>query len=348
MGGAEIVQRNLALELINRGHDVSFFAYYKDGYEELFGDYPKNKLYFCEDIGLARLLLKNSYDCLHAVTTTTDLGISSALSKAFFSGNVIMTCHGAFSQSKSFASFADYYTAVSQDVASRIQSKVDLPIVVIRNGIDINVFHQRNCKKHYCPIVLWVGRTDAFTKDFSGFVALATLLRHLKMDFWVATASVDNMSLGIRDWLGDRIRIFEHLSAEEMSKIYSEAAISGGCLVSTSYTEGLPLCVLEALACGCPVIGPNVGGIPEAIEDGKNGILYNRTSGIDNLCSIVKIMTSNKKLQARMSDEAIKTIRTRFTISNMVSEYENIYTSFKTMEKTKSKLMRNFLHIIAR
>jgi glycosyltransferase involved in cell wall biosynthesis len=45
------------------------------------------------------------------------------------------------------------------------------------------------------------------------------------------------------------------------------------CLLLPTYTEAVPAAVMEAFACGIPAITTDVGGCPEIVEDGKNGLL---------------------------------------------------------------------------
>ncbi len=62
-----------------------------------------------------------------------------------------------------------------------------------------------------------------------------------------------------------------YLCGEELASAYA----SGDAFLFPSSTETLGLVLLEAMAAGCPVVGANRGGIPDIINDGKNGCLYN-------------------------------------------------------------------------
>ncbi|MBY0517799.1 MAG: glycosyltransferase [Bacteriovoracaceae bacterium] len=71
--------------------------------------------------------------------------------------------------------------------------------------------------------------------------------------------------------------IFYHGFTSETSSVYSQT----DCLILPSFTEGLPLTLIEALCCGLPVIANSVGAIPSLIEDKINGILLASNEPID-------------------------------------------------------------------
>lgn len=324
MGGAEMVQKLLAEQLLMRELDACVYAYEDDGLEDLFGHFPKDRLILNRNISLAELLCRERFDVVHAVTLCTNAGFLESVLKSRYGGGVVMTCHGAFLPAPTF-SRADAYTAVSQAVAERIAKSVDVPIRTIYNGIDVSRFRREQVEKPEKPIVLWVGRTHDYMKDFSGFVALAMALRDDPVELWVASATNDERSLTIRDWLGERVRILEHVPPADMPGLYSRVAASGGCLVSTSYSEGLPMCILESMACGCPCVAPTVGGISEVIEHEQDGMLYNRKDGVDAAARLVRSLTSDVALQQTYSANAAKTIADKFTLDHMVDSYMRLY-----------------------
>ena len=96
-----------------------------------------------------------------------------------------------------------------------------------------------------------------------------------------------------------------YLSGEELASAYA----SGDIFLFPSSTETLGLVLLEAMAAGCPVIGANKGGIPDIIDDGINGCLYNPDEKDNGERSLIeatkKILVDNKKKET-MRKEARK------------------------------------------
>ena len=81
---------------------------------------------------------------------------------------------------------------------------------------------------------------------------------------------------------GKNIFMGAFTSREELTRIMAGTDI----FLLSSILEGQPLAIVEAMAYGCPIVTTNVGGIPELIEDGVNGLLCNPT---DSLCLAKKI-----------------------------------------------------------
>lgn len=82
-------------------------------------------------------------------------------------------------------------------------------------------------------------------------------------------------------------------------------------LVVTSKSESFGRVIIEAMATGVPVVGVNVGGIPEIIQDGVTGFLVN-SEKIDDLIDKLKIIICNNKLRSNMSKNGIKYIKNNF------------------------------------
>ena len=96
-----------------------------------------------------------------------------------------------------------------------------------------------------------------------------------------------------------------YLSGEELASAYA----SGDIFLFPSSTETLGLVLLEAMAAGCPVIGANKGGIPDIIDDGINGCLYNpdeKDKGERSLIEATKKILVDKNKKETMRKEARK------------------------------------------
>jgi polysaccharide biosynthesis protein VpsI len=65
------------------------------------------------------------------------------------------------------------------------------------------------------------------------------------------------------------VRFLGWLAEEQVSKIYDDARVF--CL--PSYNEGMPMVVLEAMGHGLPLVCTSVGGLPELVEVGVNGLM---------------------------------------------------------------------------
>ena len=96
-----------------------------------------------------------------------------------------------------------------------------------------------------------------------------------------------------------------YLSGEELASAYA----SGDIFLFPSSTETLGLVLLEAMAAGCPVIGANKGGIPDIINDGINGCLYDpdeEDNGESSLIEATKKILVDKNKREKMRIEARK------------------------------------------
>lgn len=75
--------------------------------------------------------------------------------------------------------------------------------------------------------------------------------------------------------------------------------------------DGIPNVMVEAMACGVPVVTTNVSGIPEIITDGKNGLLVKPDNAIELADSLERIYL-DKSLSERLSRAGLETVKERF------------------------------------
>ena len=103
--------------------------------------------------------------------------------------------------------------------------------------------------------------------------------------------------------------------------------------VLPSLREGLPLTILEAMACGKPVIATNVGGIPEIVIDGVSGILVPPKDPEALYRAMDQLLNDRVKL-TKMGHHGERVCEERFSSNAMIEKIENLYDSL-LREKVK-------------
>jgi len=109
---------------------------------------------------------------------------------------------------------------------------------------------------------------------------------------------------------------------EEMNKIYPGCDV----FVLPSMKEPFGRVVLEAMACGRPVVATSVGGIPDIVEDGKTGYLVNRANP-DQLAARISKLLQDRKKTRDLGRAGRKRVLERFDWKKIAKRYVEIYES---------------------
>jgi glycosyltransferase involved in cell wall biosynthesis len=107
--------------------------------------------------------------------------------------------------------------------------------------------------------------------------------------------------------------------------------------LQASHADNFPTTVLEALACGTPVIATAVGGIPEQIEEGKTGFLIPRKD-YEAMSTRIITLIEDDTLRNQMSKNAVDISQRRFGLDLMLDEYLTWYQQIMVDWQTNKPL----------
>jgi glycosyltransferase involved in cell wall biosynthesis len=107
--------------------------------------------------------------------------------------------------------------------------------------------------------------------------------------------------------------------------------------VMSSVTEGLGTSLLDAMACGRPIVATRAGGIPEIVEDGVSGLLVPPRDHHALAEAIVRAL-KDAPLRQRMGDAGFARVNERFTVERMVSETATVYEQLSRRNSQRSAL----------
>ncbi|MGB2713448.1 MAG: glycosyltransferase [Vicinamibacterales bacterium] len=94
--------------------------------------------------------------------------------------------------------------------------------------------------------------------------------------------------------------------------------------VLSSTTEGLGTSLLDAMACGKPIVATTAGGIPEVVEDGVTGLLVPPRDA-DSLAKAIVVLLKDAKKRAKFGAAGLARVRERFSAERMVQDTLRVY-----------------------
>lgn len=94
--------------------------------------------------------------------------------------------------------------------------------------------------------------------------------------------------------------------------------------VTTSHQEGLPISVIEAMACGLPIIASNIRGQNDVIIDGRNGYLYEQNN-VKQFCDYILEISNNHFLKDEMTNNNLNDVR-KYSLDIALNKMNKIYS----------------------
>ena len=284
-------------------------------------------------VGALKYFMSTRHHIVHAHNPTSLH--YAALSKFVSRGGLVVTIHGDQETHARLGTALEWKLANSIVVVSHAAKRnLRLPcgddkVTVIHNGIASTSDSDRRqpMRRALGAENRLVGAIVARIDGHKGHATLLNSLRILKdrgihlmmlvigdgaersnLEHFAATLQLDAQSVR---FLGARRDVGDLLSAVDL-------------FVLPSDTEGLPLSVLEAMAAGLPIIATRVGGLPELVDDGKEGILV--TPGdAQGLAEAIERMSQDPLLRATLGQSAKTRAGGEFSLSATVQNYDQVY-----------------------
>lgn len=220
-------------------------------------------------------------------------------------------------------------TALSQALAQRAKA-LGVPaerISIIPNGVDLSKIPQTKEKRGAGQIVS-VGRLSqekGFSYLVDAFVRVKEKVPEAKLDIIGEGPEREKIELQIAKLnLETSVRLLGSLPHDEVIRAMRKAEL----FVLPSVAEGLGIVFIEAQACGTPVIGTNVGGIPDVIIHEETGLLVPPRDA-QALAQAMVMLLENKALAQRLATEAQQQA-SRFAWPRIVESYDQLYKELIT------------------
>lgn len=211
----------------------------------------------------------------------------------------------------------------------------DFKVENIPNGIDTAIFKRYDKsiarEKFHLPAdkkILLFGAVNPLSGERKGYKLLADIIKKIAGSDFKNIALVvfgASSSNGV-DFNLPTYFIGKISSEEELAMIYSAADI----FIAPSIEDNLPNTVVESMSCGTPVAAFNIGGMPDMIEDKKNGILVPPFDTALLVSEILSVLEDEVVLNS-LSAESRKKVLENFDIKIIIDRYKQLYKSILSL-----------------
>lgn len=217
----------------------------------------------------------------------------------------------------------DLFVSPSQFLLERhLEAGMAVPnTAIVRNGVPLPSISGR--APHSGPLRLLLMCRLTPEKGVSVvFDAIARLPHHTAIELTIAGRGP--LEAVVRDFaaVDPRVRFVGFVAGEAKQELLTHADYL---LIPSLWYENAPIAVIEAAAYGIGVIGSRIGGIPELVDEGRTGFLFEPGDAI--ALADLMLRLSYGELALRDFDTAAHDVAERHTVSRMVDGYLDHYTS---------------------
>jgi sugar transferase (PEP-CTERM/EpsH1 system associated) len=226
---------------------------------------------------------------------------------------------------------------VSQAHRQRLVETVGFPyerLTLILNGVDVQAFPPRPADKDTIRADLGLELDPIYIGTVGNLrpVKNQALLLQAAQQVCARYHNVRVVIIGEGPLRGQLVRTAEALGIQkQVCLLGARAEISEllnalDIFVLPSLSEGLPMSVLEAMACGLPVVATDVGGIPEVVVHGQTGLLVS-SQDVQQLAAALETLVQQPGLRLTLGHQGRARVVEHFSLQRMVHDYEGLYKS---------------------
>ncbi|TAN57087.1 glycosyltransferase family 4 protein [Patescibacteria group bacterium] len=217
-------------------------------------------------------------------------------------------------------------------VKELLQYKLRRPVHVLSNPVDLKYFSTNKSKEYLRkkfhlnkPAIIHFGRLSYEKSTDLVLRAFAQILN------WGIDAQLivigDGPERGKLEALGRKLNIDKSVefTGTLRDNDLTERIAAGDFFVSASTIETQGLVFLEAMALGLPVIGVNAGGVPEYVDNGKNGFIV-ESGNVRAIAEAMKKFIDHPELRGSFGQNAKECMK-KYDAETIVGEIEKIYSA---------------------